>query len=338
MYRKARICVVGSLNVEYVTTTPRFPNPGETLTATSLTLSAGGKGGIQAAACGRATTIDDVYVNMIGAVRTDDPHYEHLLQPSLEDSGVDTTSIEQLKDVPTGSASIIVDEANGGEKRVLVVPGANHAGILTSADKIIKTIQSYPSPTDVVVLQGEIPRATTVGLLKFYNDPEGRWDSGGRAKVVFNPSPVYPKGIPYKALLNTAVLIMNETELMQMSRCNREWVVDESDSVERLARKFHLEFGVGIVLVTLGAKGVYYSARMGRAGVVPGVEVDEVVDTTAAGDTFVGYFANSLARFLSTGHVLEDFDDVIEDAVILANDAAALSVQVRGGMRSVPFA
>ncbi|CAI7661955.1 unnamed protein product [Penicillium palitans] len=332
--KKPQITIIGSLNIDFVTATPRCPGPGETLTATSLTVSAGGKGGNQAVACGRSSftsqTTQDVSVNMIGAVGAEDPYYATLLQPALEKSGVDTKSIEQSTVAQTGSASIIVEEAIGGENRILVVPGANHAGLLSDVGNILAALKSYPSTPDIIVLQG---------LLEYFNDGS----AGDRAKVVFNPAPVFPEGIPLSALRGTAVLIMNETEVVQMARSIEGLPIGdvvEGDELrpEELAPRFHERADVEIVLITLGAKGVYFSTKSGRSGIVAGVKVAKVVDTTAAGDTFVGYFATAVARFLATGQSIGAFDEEIEGAVSKANSAAAMCVQTRGAMQSIPFA
>ncbi|KAJ5157761.1 uncharacterized protein N7482_008861 [Penicillium canariense] len=341
------ICVIGSLNIDFVTSTPRCPGPGETLTATSLSVTAGGKGGNQATACGRASFISketqDVTVSMIGAVGADDVYYSTLLKPALEQSGVVTENIEESDDAQTGSATIIVEEAIGGENRILVVPGANHAGIMSDVAQIISAVKQQAISPGVVVMQGEIPRKTTLGLLEYFN---GGVSSGDRAHVVFNPAPVYPEGISLAALKHTAVLIMNETEAVQMSRSIAGLPVSnlsqptELDDLqpEELAPRFHETAHVQIVLITLGAKGVYFSTRTGRRGVVQGVRVPKVVDTTAAGDTFVGYFSTALARFLAKGEALEAFDSEIASAVEKANAAAAKCVQRRGAMQSIPFA
>ncbi|KAJ5766182.1 uncharacterized protein N7511_003798 [Penicillium nucicola] len=336
MQPNPHITIVGSLNIDFVTATPRCPGPGETLTATSLSVLAGGKGGNQAVAAGRASFTSnekqDVTVSMIGGVGANDPYYSTLLQPALEKSGVDTASIEQSAIAQTGSASIIVEEGSG-ENRILVVPGANHAGLMGDVDEIVRAMKK----SEVVILQGEIPRDTTVGLLEYFN-------AKGEAKVVFNPAPVFPEGVPLSALRGTAVLIMNETEVVQMARSiaglpvHGDVVIDEDrfDPAE-FAGKFHEVAGVEIVLVTLGAKGVYFSTKNGKCGTVAGVRVAKVVDTTAAGDTFVGYFSAAVARFLATGKGLDEFEE-IEKAVSAANAAAAMCVQSRGAMQSIPFA
>lgn len=344
---RPHICVIGSLNIDFVTSTPRCPGAGETLTATSLTVTAGGKGGNQATACGRASFTNnetqDATVTMIGAVGDNDVYYSTLLKPALEKSGVSTADIEESTEAQTGSATIIVEDAVGGENRILVVPGANHAGMMGDVVSIVDVVKKQEVRPGVVVLQGEIPRKTTLGLLEYFN---GGVSVEDRVHVVFNPAPVYPGGISLAALKHTSVLIMNETEAVQMSRSIAGLPVSDSTQPtelddfqpEELAPHFHDTADVQIVLITLGAKGVYYSTRTGRRGSVPGVRVPKVVDTTAAGDTFVGYFSTALARFLAKGEPLETFDIEIESAVKKANAAAARCVAARGAMQSIPFA
>ncbi|GIJ81597.1 hypothetical protein Asppvi_000096 [Aspergillus pseudoviridinutans] len=334
------ICVVGSLNIDFAVSTSRCPGPGETLTANSLSVTAGGKGANQAVACGRAclTSSDaaKVTVSMIGAVGADDVYYATLIRPTLEDSGVDTKYIEERTDSRTGSATIIVEDSAHGENRILVVPGANHAG-MDDAQKILATIQSYSQSPALVVLQGEIPRHTTLDLMKHFNQP------GNPTHVLFNPAPVFADGVAVDALANTSVLVMNETEAAQMqASISADPAIDTQATgelkPEDLARRFHELANVKIVLITLGAKGVFFSTCTGRKGIVDGIRVQKVVDTTAAGDTFVGYFAAAFAEFTATSAPLEDFDNVIEQAVRRANCAAALCVQKPGSMQSIPTA
>ncbi|KAJ5118086.1 uncharacterized protein N7443_003232 [Penicillium atrosanguineum] len=340
---KPAICIIGSLNIDFVTSTPRCPGPGETLTATSLTVTAGGKGGNQAVACGRASFTakqsQDVLISMIGAVGADDVYYSTLLKPALEASGVNTSNIEESRDAQTGSASIIVEE-DSGENRILVVPGANHAGMMGDVEQIVSAVKET-GDVGLVVMQGEIPRKTTLGLLEYFN---GGASASDRAHVVFNPAPVFPEGIPVTALKGTSVLIMNETEAVQMSRSiaglSVKDIPTDLDGLkpEELASRFHEMAEVQIVLITLGSKGVYFSTRNGRTGAVNGVKVAKVLDTTAAGDTFVGYFSTELARFLAKGSSLKEFDAEIEGAVQKANAAAAKTVQRWGAAQSIPFA
>ncbi|KAF3384134.1 Ribokinase [Talaromyces pinophilus] len=354
----SHIYVVGSLNVDFTISTHRCPGPGETITARSLSVSPGGKGANQAVACGRAlfasppcslrSHLCDVTVNMIGAVGSMDGHYPNLIRPMLEESGVDTTYVIERMESQTGSATVIVEDAGRGENRILVVPGANYEG-MKDVQRIITDIRERDQqrqrqldpPANVIVLQGEIPRETVLRLLEHFNNKECS------THVIFNPAPVFPEGVPLSALAGTSVLVMNETEVAQMERSilgvsssvnNLTSEKDESKFGE-LGKRFHEIAGVWIVLITLGARGVYFSTSTHRKGLVKGVTVQNVVDTTAAGDTFVGYFAVTFARFLGTSPAkLEDFDMIIEQAVQAANSASAICVQRQGAMQSIPFA
>ncbi len=345
MPRKPRICVIGSLNVDFVTSTPRVPGPGETLTATSLTVHPGGKGANQAVACGKAAFVaadsQDVAVEMIGAVGANDPYYASLLKPTLEKSGVSTAGVEEIQGVQTGTATILVDEGSNGENRILVVPGANAK--VTGMDKIHENATRDGHP-EVVVMQGEIPQSTVLQLLKAFNS------SKSETFVIFNPAPMFPDGIPLEALQGMAVLVVNETECRQLFKSTEELRTanishDEDEpltqsELEVAAGHLHKVAMVAIVVVTLGSRGVFYS--LGHATdspgqvLVPAEKVEKVVDTTAAGDSFVGYFAVAVARHLSTQKgSLKGFD--ANRAVIKANQAAAKCVQRSGAMESIPF-
>lgn len=349
----SHICVVGSLNVDFTVSTHRCPGPGETITARGLSVSAGGKGANQAVACGRAlfasTSLQiqqDVTISMIGAVGSVDGHYQNLLQPMLEQSGVNTTDIEKRLESHTGSATIIVEDAADGENRILVVPGANHEG-MSDVQRIITRIQHRQqqrqlNAPNVIILQGEIPRETVLQLLEYFNNQKEC-----STHIIFNPAPVFPEGVPLSALSHTSVLVMNETEATQMERSlsgessSVKYSISEMDEVglKELAKRFHDVADVRIVLITLGAKGVHFSTSTGRSGIVKGIAVKSVVDTTAAGDTFVGYFAVAFARSLGiSAGKLEDFDMIVEQAVREANSAAAVCVQRQGAAQSIPFA
>ncbi|RAL15876.1 ribokinase [Aspergillus homomorphus CBS 101889] len=366
-----RITIIGSLNTDFATYTPRCPQAGETLTATSHSISAGGKGANQAVACGRASfttkTTQCAKVNMVGAVGANDPYYSALMRPLLETSGVSAAGVTEREDASTGSATIIVEEVTG-ENRIAVVPGANHLG-MADLQEVVSRVEGGSAAGDtgshegngdgngakVVVLQGEIPRDTVLGLLRHYNTPpsspasEAEATAGpaaaAAAHVVFNPAPVFPEGIPLDALRGTSVLVMNETEAVLMARSLEGFAVAHNDAEmapEELARllapQFHTRADVGIVLITLGAKGAFFSTRSGVSGFVGAAAVEKVVDTTAAGDTFVGYFTTAFARFVAEGKPLGEFDALVEGAVRTANRAAALCVQRRGAMQSIPFA
>ena len=328
------ISVIGSLNIDFVTLTPRVPGPGETLTAKSLHVNAGGKGSNQAVACGRASftskSSQDVIVEMIGAVGKDDPYYASLLQPTLGTSGVGTAGVQEISNSQTGTATILVEE--NGQNRILVVPGANFDG-MSDLETVLARATGKGIP-DVLLMQGEIPRSTTLQLLAHF--------SKAGSKVIFNPAPVFPAGVPIHALEDVDFLIVNESECLLLAQNivnDSSARIDEADltldHLKSIAKTLHQSADVEHLLVTLGANGVLYSSRDQQV-FVPGIKVDKVVDTTAAGDTFVGYFAAALARHLSVSKALSGFD--VSAAVSKANTAAATCVQRSGAMQSIPFA
>lgn len=353
------IRVVGSINVDFTTITPRFPGPGETLIATSLSVNAGGKGANQAVACGRASFAlrgrQDVRVEMIGAVGRGDPYYKTLIEPTLRDAGVSYDGIAET-DGQTGTATIIVDDGSNGENRILVVPGANYDG-MRQHKEIIDKVFASPQP-EFIVMQGEIPTETVFAILNYCKSTA----SAGNTRIVFNPAPVFDEGIPMKHLSQVDVLIMNETELVQVvnGMVNQEpepgkatyWARRLSENMDldlrtldEIARLFH-DAKVNTIIVTLSARGAYYSQDGSESGLVPGIKVQDVVDTTAAGDTFVGHFVTAFVRWTGTssGAIphLQDSPNKsrpfsMKEAIKAANAAAAKCVQRKGAMQSIPW-
>ncbi|KAL2821847.1 Ribokinase-like protein [Aspergillus cavernicola] len=382
------IRVIGSLNADMVSITPRFPDAGETITSSAYFISAGGKGANQAVACGRlsrsqsspstvTTESDknnnnnngDVKIEMVGAVGALDGHFGSLLKPTLEESGVDTSRVQVIGDSYTGVAVIIVDSSAGGENRILFSPGANYTG-MQGTPEVLGMALASPVP-DVIVMQGEIPTETTIGILRDI----ARWKAEQREKgnkgidagpdVMFNPAPAPPGGLPGDVYAGVDHLIMNETEAGLMTPSAEELVkvpgVEEGqDGKEKVARYFH-SLGVTYVLVTLGAKGVWYSAADADGGTgldksqrvtnqVPAAKVSRVLDTTAAGDTFVGAYAVKVARWREQrrveGRTGEDltgeekgvrYKVVMDEAMEVATRASARCVERQGAMDSIPW-
>ncbi len=334
MSKKPIITVIGSLNIDFVTLTGRVPGPGETLTAKSLEVHPGGKGANQAVACGKASfkskDVQDVAVEMVGSVGKGDPYYSSLLKPTLEKSGVGASGVVELEDGQTGTATILVEE--NGQNRILVVPGANHDG-MKDWRRLMEAINASGSP-DVVVMQGEIPRSTSLDLLQQFASAD--------TVAILNPAPVFPEGLPPKSLASVDYLIVNETEFLLLASGNDGITANIKNAdnmavneLQSIANSFHSILGVRTLLVTLGAKGVFYSTPSGQQDLIPGVKVSKVVDTTAAGDTFVGYFAAALARHISAQGLSSDFD--LAAAMRRANEASAICVQRLGAMQSIPF-
>ncbi|PGH28475.1 ribokinase [[Emmonsia] crescens] len=399
------IRIIGSLNVDMVSVTPRFPHPGETLKSTSFSTHAGGKGANQAVACGRlsrpkpttTTTpstpipIDPthIHVEMLGATGLLDTHFPTLLQPTLHTSGVHTSRIRQIPNTHTGVAVIIVDSSAGGENRILYSPGANYAGMQmedtdrdTDTPAVLSLSLSAPMP-DVLVLQAEIPIETVIGILRgvcvwkeAQRRIEGKAGIEADVEVVFNPAPAPEGGLPDDVYAAVDHLVMNETECEIMAPAGLEGEGEGEGEGEtaatspgrrdRIARHFHA-LGVRHVLVTLGAKGVWYSAGdAGRelqeqqgdgdggwvryVGEVPAAKVERVVDTTAAGDTFVGGYSVQIARWrearraagrggeeLTVEERRERYGTFMERAVEWATRASARCVERSGAMDSIPW-
>jgi ribokinase len=334
------IRVIGSLNIDYTTTTQLFPGPGETVTAKALAINAGGKGANQAVACGRASytskTDHDVQVEMVGAVGAKDPQYTALLKPVLEETGIACRGIREIEGSQTGTATIIVDEASGGENRILVVPGANHEGMKDMEDVLQRSLKE-PVP-EVFVLQGEIPKETTFALLKAI--PEAARKAGKTVEVIFNPAPVYREGIPVDCLACVTHLIVNETEMGQLAvDAGSRYAAADTEEEKRAALSvaagiFHQRH-VRNLVVTRGADGVFCSTRDGSFH-LEAVKVTKVTDTTAAGDTFVGYYAVQLARQKRESKEMAT-KEILEKACRWATWAAAKCVIREGAIESIPW-
>lgn len=143
------IAVIGSLNIDFITRTPRIPEAGETLTAQSFDTGFGGKGANQAVACARLAP-DSVKVRMVGKVGDDIFGKDYI--PGLEKEGIDASAVELSKDQKTGVANIIVDEGTG-ENRILFTANANYA----YSDEAGPEWDMVPEEADIVVFQLEIP-------------------------------------------------------------------------------------------------------------------------------------------------------------------------------------
>ncbi|KXJ89298.1 ribokinase [Microdochium bolleyi] len=321
--RKPIITTIGSLNVDIVVYTPRVPLGGETLTASSFHTGLGGKGANQAVACAKLsrarTALGDgtADVRMVGAVGSD--AYGTEMLAGLQSVGVDTSGVlvRQGAGSKTGVATILVEESSG-ENRILLSPEANH----TVTPELFAEKLPEPRP-DLIIMQLEIPLPTVLQIL----------ETARREKVavLLNPAPAVK--IPVEYYPGITHLVVNETEAALLTDCE-ESELDTAEGLARVAGIFH-GYGTRNVLITLGGRGVYYSSTAVqeveggasvRSGLVPAEKV-KVVDTTAAGDTFVGAYSLAI--------VGGDFD--IEKAVRVANSAAALTVQRKGAQDSIPW-
>lgn len=263
-----RISVIGSLNADLTVTTERFPRPGETLSASELKISSGGKSSNQAIA---AATLGST-VRIVGAVGDDDNG--ELLVREVAGNGVDVSAVRKLTDHATGSAMIVVDAH--GENTILVSPGAN--GEVT-AEMITR---DAIGDADVVCLCLEIPDPAVRAAAA-----AGR-DAG--TVVLLNVSPY--REVSSDLLGLTDILIVNESELCLLLGLERrpEW----SEAMRFLAGR-----GIERAVVTCGGDGsvVLDSAADNSADRIVGIAAErvEVLDTTGCGDAYTGALAHGLA-------------------------------------------
>lgn len=295
------ILVIGSLNADLISTTSRLPAAGETLHARSFHTAPGGKGANQALACARLSRAPSHNVRMLGAVGTDS--FGPMLTSTLAASGVDVSGVATVAGA-TGTAVIIVDESSG-ENRILIHAGAN--GTVGAPTQL--------GDAAAVVLQLEIPVATVLAVLQ-------RARAAGVA-TVFNPAPAV--ALPESVWPDVDWLVVNETEAAILTGVDVS-ALDEKDGVERAAKAF-LERGVGAVVVTLGGRGCYWATKVGEHGwEAVSVRKEDVVDTTGAGDTFVGGLTVAVVEGRSAA-----------ESVLFASKASASAVQKSGAMAGVPW-
>lgn len=285
------IVVVGSINMDMVVRAPRHPAPGETILGTDFQTFPGGKGANQAVAAARLGG----KVMMVGRVGTDP--FGDVLLANLNKDGIDTQYVYRTEATASGVALITVSES--GQNNIVVVPGANWK--LLPSD--VQAAEPAFKGADVVLLQLEIPietAAAAVHMAKRYG-----------AQVVFNPAPAQP--LDASLLAEVDFLVPNEQELSLLTGLQPI----------KLAAHSLQSIGVKHLIVTLGSKGVYV-LEGGNSTRLPSHPV-HVIDTTAAGDAFVGAFAVGLTEGLSP-----------HQAAAMGNAAGALSVTGAGAQPSLP--
>lgn len=259
-----KIAVIGSLNMDIVVHTPRFPLQGETLLGDKISHFPGGKGANQAVGAARL----GAEVKMIGCVGKDANGDE--LKKSLKKSGVDVSSIGEVEEVSTGTAMILLANTDNS---IIVIPGANGQCSPAIIEQYIQVIKE----SDIVLIQMEIPLETVfyaIRTAKKFNKI-----------VVLNPAPA--QQIPTDILACVDYITPNETELAILTRS-----LTKSNDLEGKMDAL-LSEGVQHVITTLGSKGVAYKGTGQCLQQLPGYKVP-VVDTTGAGDTFNAGFAYSL--------------------------------------------
>ena len=290
------VFVVGSINQDFVLGVERRPAPGETVTDARLATHNGGKGANQAA----AAALLGARVTFLGRVG-DDGFGEPLVR-SLADKGVDTGLVQQIPGSSTGTAFITVTP--DGENAITVAPGANRR---LSADDVDAASESIEE-AQVLVAQMEVPPEVVLRAV------EVAVQSGTRALLNLAP----PFEVPRTLLEKLDPLVLNEHEAAFLLGEGVEGVDGALDAAPRL-----LSLGPRSVVVTVGEDGAVFSdGESMRHLAAPGVEV---VDTTGAGDAFVGALAARLA------------DDALPgDAIAYAVRAGAAAVTKEGAQEALP--
>lgn len=291
-----KLVVLGSVNADHVLQVPTFPKPGETLTGHNYAVIPGGKGANQAVAAARLGTLT-TFIAAVG----DDP-FGINIRHDFEQDGINISSVSIIENCPTGIA--IIQVSAEGENTICISPEANEkldkslveasADLIADADQLLMQLET---PLEGVQVAAEIA-------------------SGAHTKVILNPAPARP--LPDSLLALVDIITPNETEAELLTGIK---VTDDS-SAQQAADRLH-DKGIGMVMITLGAKGVWLSCSQEHK-LIPGFRV-KAIDTTAAGDTFNAAFVTGLLEEKS-----------LDDSIRFAHAAAALSVTRHGAQTSIP--
>ncbi len=292
------IVVLGSLNMDLVIKAPRAPEAGETIRGHDFQMVPGGKGANQAAAAAKLGG----QVAMVGRVGGD--AFGPVLIDNMARQGVDTSHIHRDAEASTGVAVITVEDT--GENRIVISAGAN--GRVNNTD--VDGAEGLLRRAKFLILQLEIP----LPVVDYAIEAARRHS----VKVVLNPAPA--ASVPPEFLGRVDYLVPNETETKILTGLD----VSDLTSAERAARQF-LSYGVGEVIITMGEKGALRVTNT-DANHVPAREV-KAVDTTAAGDAFIGGLAVALVKGFTP-----------QEAVRYAACAGTLAVTKFGAQTSLPSA
>lgn len=292
----ADVLVVGSINQDFLLKVDHRPQPGETVTGAELSLHNGGKGANQAA----AAALLGASVAMLGRVGDDD--LGGPLVEALEDKGIDTSLIESIEDESTGAAFITLTP--DGENAITVAPGANRRVRPQDVDAASDAIGG----AKVLVAQMEVSPETVSRAVEVAEE--------GKTRALVNLAP--PMELPLATLEKLDPLVVNEHEAAFLLGEKVEGVDGALSAAPGL-----LDLGPRSAVITLGANGAVY-AESGTIEHVSSPEV-EVVDTTGAGDAFVGALAAKLAGGSS-----------LKDAVSYAVRAGAAAVTKQGAQGALP--
>lgn len=291
-----RVCVVGSCNMDLISTVPRMPQPGETLHGERFFTCFGGKGANQAVMAAKL----GAEVAMVGKVGADS--FGRDVLENFKQIGVDTSHVLVTEEAATGVAPIVVNAE--GQNSIIVIAGANDRVTLEE----IEAARPVIAASDVLICQLEVPVEISLKALQVARE-EG-------VMTILNPAPA--KELPGKIYPLCDLFCPNESEAAMLTGCK----VDDIEGAEVAAGKL-LAKGCGKILLTLGARGALLVSPEGSKRFA--AEKVKAVDSSGAGDCFVGSLAALLASGLS-----------LADAVPFACRIATLSVLKPGTQSSYP--
>lgn len=292
-----KILVIGSLNMDLVTHVKTTPRVGETVLGNGYSEIPGGKGANQAVAIGRLGG----EVSMLGMVGSD--NFGQVLTSNLKINNVSTGYLYETNDESTGLAMIMVNQ--GGDNSIVVVPGANFE---LTPDKIK---DEHLKDIDYVLGQLETPIETIEEIF-------ARAKKKG-IKTILNPAPARKLG--ENLIKNIDLLIPNETEFQLMTG-----ITADTNANIRIGAKKLFKSGVKEIIITLGEDGAFYLNSDGKEYRAKGYQV-LAVDTTAAGDSFIGGLLTQLS-----------LDKSIEEAIDYGMKVGAVTVSRHGAQSSLPNA
>ena len=296
-----KVCVLGSMNMDLVVKVNNIPRVGETILSKSFEKIAGGKGANQAVAAKRC----GAEVAMIAKIGKDENG--QILKGKLEEDNINVKYVFEDKKEATGMALIMVNE--NGNNSIIVVSGSN----MTIDEYEIEASVEKIKESDILISQFETSEEMTLKAFKRAKEFE--------KITILNPAPA--KKINEELLKVTDIIVPNETEAEVLTGITVETLEDANK-----AGQVFLEKGVKFAVITLGAKG---AAVIGKdfCELVPAYKVN-AIDTTAAGDSFIGGLSSKL-----------DFKNInkenLIDAVSFGNKVSSIAVQRKGAQPSIPY-